>query len=178
MTVNLASLLTNAATSFPNRPAVTWGTDTLTYRQFDHRVVALDRWLRSQGVGPDTRVAVYMDNRPEFLVSMFATWRSGAALVPCNARLTVEELSFLVDDSKAAVIITDERHSPTARAAAGDAVVCVAGPELGAILAAADGGAAPDAAEVQPGDLVGSSTRRAPPGNPKVRCCRTASSRS
>jgi long-chain acyl-CoA synthetase len=151
VTVNLASLLTNAATSFPNRPAVTWGADTLTYRQLDHRVVVLDRWLRSRGAGPDTRVAVYMDNRPEFLISMFATWRSGAALVPCNARLTAEELSFLVADSGASVIITDERHSSIARAASGGATVCVAGPELKAILDAETGA---DPPVVQAGDLA------------------------
>jgi long-chain acyl-CoA synthetase len=134
MTVNLARLLTDAARWFPDRPAVTWGVETTTYGELDKQVVALDGWLRSQGVGRDTRVAVFMDNRPEFLVVMFGTWRCGAALVPCNARLTAEELSFLVSDSGAAVVITDETHAATARAAAGGAIVCVAGPELRAIL--------------------------------------------
>src|ERR1700685_3827576 len=130
MTLNLASLLTNAARWFPDRPAVTWGTETITYRELDEQVVALDGWLRSHDVGRATRVVLFMDNRPEFLVAMFGTWRCGAALVPCNARLTAEELSFLVSDSGAAVVITDETHVKTARAASGDAIVCVAGPEL------------------------------------------------
>ena len=134
MTPNLASLLTNAARWFPDRPGVTWGTETITYGELDKQVVALDGWLRSHNVGLGVRVAVFMDNRPEFLVAMFGTWRCGAALVPCNARLTTEELSFLVSDSGAAVIITDEAHAATARAAAGNAIVCVAGPQLGAIL--------------------------------------------
>jgi len=155
--VNLASLLTYAATWFPDRPAVTWGAETITYRQLDDRVVALDRWLRAQDVGRDSRVAVYMDNRPEFLVAMFGTWRSGAALVPCNARLTTEELSFLVADSETAVVITDELHEATARAAAGGATVCVAGPELHAILGTEDSGvteAASGPADVEPDDLA------------------------
>ena len=142
-TANLASLLANAARSFPDRPAVTWGSETITYRQLDARVVALDRWLRSRGVGRDTRVAVYMDNRPDFLAAMFGTWRSGAALVPCNARLTAEELSFLIADSESAVVITDELHASTARAAAGNAIVCAAGPELDAVLRTVDADAAP-----------------------------------
>jgi acyl-CoA synthetase (AMP-forming)/AMP-acid ligase II len=134
VTLNLASLLTNAARWFPDRPAVTWGTETTTYGELDEQVIALDGFLRSHDVGRDTRVAVFMDNRPEFLVAMFGTWRCGAALVPCNARLTAEELSFLVSDSGAAVVITDEAHAATARAAGGDAIVCEAGPELRAIL--------------------------------------------
>ena len=84
VTVNLSSLLTNAARWFAGRPAVTWGADTITYGELDRQVVALDEWLRAHDIGRDTRVAVFMDNRPEFLVAMFATWRCGAALVPCN----------------------------------------------------------------------------------------------
>jgi acyl-CoA synthetase (AMP-forming)/AMP-acid ligase II len=154
VTVNLASLLTNAARWFPDRPAVTWGSETLTYAQLDKRVVALDGWLRRRDVGRDTRVAVFMDNRPEFLVTMFGTWRCGAALVPCNARLTAEELSFLISDSGASVVITDETHAATARAAAGGAIVCVAGPEFHAILDTERTEAAPGPVDVQPGDLA------------------------
>ena len=154
MTVNPAFLLTNAARWFPDRPAVTWGTETMTYGELDRRVVALDGWLRSHDVGPDTRVAVFMDNRPEFLVAMFGAWRCGAALVPCNARLTAEELSFLVSDSEAAVVITDEAHAATARAAAGDAIVCVAGPELRAILESEGIPAASEPVDVRPDDLA------------------------
>jgi acyl-CoA synthetase (AMP-forming)/AMP-acid ligase II len=153
-TANLASLLANASRTFPDCPAVTWGSETITYRQLDARVVALDRWLRSQGVGRDTRVAVYMDNRPDFLAAMFGTWRSGAALVPCNARLTAEELSFLIADSESAVVITDELHASTARAAAGSAIVCVAGPELEALLRAESTDADPGPADVEPDDLA------------------------
>ena len=59
------------------------------------------RWLRSVGAGRDTRVALFMDDRLEYLVAMFATWRSGATLVPCNSRLTADELAFLVSDAGA-----------------------------------------------------------------------------
>jgi long-chain acyl-CoA synthetase len=153
--LNLASLLTNAARWFPDRPAITWGTETITYGELDQQVAALDGWLRSHGVGRDTRVAVFMNNRPEFLMAMFGTWRCGAALVPCNARLTAEELSFVVSDSGAAVVITDETHAGTARAAAGDAIVCVAGPELRAILDGERTAAVPPAAvDVRSDDLA------------------------
>ena len=77
--------------------------------------------------------------------------------VPCNARLTTEELSFLVADSETAVVITDEPHEATARAAAGGATVCVAGPELEAILGTEDSGvagAASGPADVEPDDLA------------------------
>ena len=154
MTVNLASLLTNAARCFPGRPAVTWGTETFSYEDLDKRVVAFDGWLRAHDVGRNARVGVFMDNRPEFLVAMFGTWRCGAALVPCNARLTAEELSFLVSDSGAAVVITDEAHAATARAASGSAIVCVADAELRATLDSERALADQGPVDVEPDDLA------------------------
>ena len=133
--MNLVGLLGQSARSFGERPAVTWGERTISYRQLERQVTALDRWLRAARIGRGTRVALFMDNRTECLVSMFATFRSGATLVPCNARLTADELRFLVEDSGASVVITDTGHAATARAAAGTALVCVAGEDLDAILA-------------------------------------------
>jgi long-chain acyl-CoA synthetase len=144
--MNLAGLLGHAARCFPERPAVTWRGDTMTYRALDRRVAGLDAWLRSMGAGRDTRVALFMDNRPEYLASMFAVWRSGATLVPCNARLTADELAFLVGDASAIVVLTDEAHETTARAAAGAATTAVVGSELDGDVAAP--------AEVLPDDIA------------------------
>ena len=151
--MNLAGLLDYAATCFPSRPAVTWDGETISYDELHKQVVALDTWLRSVGAGADTRVAVFMENRREYLVAMFAIFRCGATLVPCNSRLTEDELTFLVSDATALVVLTDEGRAPTARAAAGDATVCVAGPELDAILG--DRGGVPQApAEVDADDIA------------------------
>jgi acyl-CoA synthetase (AMP-forming)/AMP-acid ligase II len=150
--MNLAALLHHSARCHPDRPAVTWRGRTIDYRTFDAQVRALDGWLRSVGCGPDTRVAVCMDNRPEVLVAMFAVFRCGATLVPCNSRLTADELRFLVEDAEARVVLTDPAHEPTVRTAAGSVTVCVAGVELDAVLAGPPIDAAP--AEVDPGSVA------------------------
>jgi acyl-CoA synthetase (AMP-forming)/AMP-acid ligase II len=163
--MNLAGLLVEAARSFPDRPAVTWQNETISYRELDRRVAALDRWLRDAGAGRDARVAVFMDNRTEMLIAMFAVFRSGAALVPCNSRLTPDELSYLIGDSGATVVITDPAHAGVARAATGGATVCVAGDELDAILAR-DAGDLP-AAEVEADDVAWLFYTSGTTGNPK-----------
>jgi len=119
--MNLVSLLRQAAVCFPGRPAVTWRDTTIDYAELDRRVATMDGWLRSVGAGRDTRVALFMDNRLEYLVAMFATWRSGATLVPCNSRLTADELAFLVDDAGATVVLTDDVHDQVAKAATANA---------------------------------------------------------
>jgi long-chain acyl-CoA synthetase len=163
--VNLAGLLTNAAQCFPDRPAVTWAGQTIHYRELDRQAAALDGWLRSVGAGPNTRVAVFMDNRRELLVAMFAVFRSGATLVPCNSRLTSDELAFLMGDAGTVVMLTDKAHETTARAAAGGAVVGVAGPELDAVLAGEH--ESPPAAEVDPGDIAWLFYTSGTTGHPK-----------
>jgi acyl-CoA synthetase (AMP-forming)/AMP-acid ligase II len=97
--MNLAGLLDHAATCFADRPAVTWRGETVSYDEFQRQVAALDGWLRSRGAGRDTCVAVFMDNRREYLVAMFAVFRCRVTLagykvprrwvsvdsLPCNA---------------------------------------------------------------------------------------------
>jgi acyl-CoA synthetase (AMP-forming)/AMP-acid ligase II len=132
--LNTARFLTFSAACHPDRPAVTWRETMWNYRELDCRVAALDGWLRSNGGGRGTTAAIFMDNRPEYLAAMFGVFRSGGTLVPCNSRLTAEELRHIVADAGVSVVFTDDGHAYTARAAAPDATVLVAGPELDAIL--------------------------------------------
>jgi long-chain acyl-CoA synthetase len=144
---------------------VTWRDTTIDYAELDRRVATMDGWLRSVGVGRDTRVALFMDNRLEYLVAMFATWRSGATLVPCNSRLTADELAFLVGDAGATVVLTDDAHEQTARAVAaatGDgATVGVVGVDR------LEGPPPADEVDVEPGDVAWLFYTSGTTGHPK-----------
>jgi len=134
--MNIASFLTQSALCFPERPAITWRGTTVDYRTFDRRSAAFAEWLRDTGAAPSGRVVLYLDNRPDLLVVMFGTFRAGSAVLPANSRLTEEELSFLVSDGSARVIVTDEAHADVAQraAAAHGAVVLIAGGNLDDVL--------------------------------------------
>ncbi len=134
--MNIANLLREAARAFPDRPAITWGSTSMTYRQLDEQSAAFGEWLASVAAVPGGRVVLFLDNRPELLVAMFGAFRAGATVVPCNSRLTADELSFLVDDCGATVVVTDEAHAAVARLAlpATAGTVCVAGADLDPIL--------------------------------------------
>ena len=163
--MNLAGLLRHAAACFPGRPAVTWRDTTIDYAELERRVAAMDGWLRSVGAGRDTRVALFMDNRLEYLVAMFATWRSGATVVPCNARLTTDELAFLVGDAGATIVLTDDAHEQTATAAAGAsgnaATVGVVGVDR------LEGPPPPHEADVDPSDVAWIFYTSGTTGHPK-----------
>ena len=62
--MNVGRLLAASARRFPERPAVTWGEQTLSYADLDGRTDALARALGTLGVARGDRVGVLMRNRP------------------------------------------------------------------------------------------------------------------
>ena len=151
--MNVALLLAHAAQSFPNRPALQWRGETLDYATFQARSAAFAAWLAEVGVASQQRVVLFLDNQPELLIAMFGTFHAGGTVVPCNSRLTVDELSFMVQDCDAQVIVTDAEHAEVALAAAGaHRTVLIAGQDFDNALNANQAPAA--LAEVAPTDTA------------------------
>lgn len=150
--MNVGSLVDRAARHFPSRPAVTWRGRTLSYGEFARQVVALDAWYRAKGVKTGSRVVLFMENRPEFLVAMFAAFRSGGVVVPCNVRLTADELAFIIDDAEPTIVVTDPNHEEIARASAGGTECLVGGPAFDEIVSREVSGMAPT--DVSPSDTA------------------------
>lgn len=68
----------------------------------------IGRILKEKGIEKGDRVLIYLDNSPEYLFSLFAIWRIGAIAIPTNRILTAEELKYMIGNSEAKLIITDE----------------------------------------------------------------------
>jgi len=83
-----------------------------TWGQFAARTAAAAAGLHdSFGLSPGDRVAIVMRNRPEYLEALYAIWHAGLVAVPVNARLHRDEIAYVLGDSGAAVVITDEDHA-------------------------------------------------------------------
>lgn len=150
--MNVARLLSESARSFPDRPAVSWRGTTLTYGDLDAQAASFAGWLASVNAAPGGRVLLYLDNCPDLLVTMFGTFRAGSTIVPCNSRLTADELAYIADDCDVRVIITDAAHADIARLAAGTSrIVLTAGVDLASTALA--GPTAP-IAEVDPSETA------------------------
>jgi long-chain acyl-CoA synthetase len=109
--VNTALLLDRAATAAPERTAVYLGTRPLrSYRELRDRVAALAAAMTDLGCAPGERVAIVMSNRPEYLEVLFAAWWAGLAVVPVNAKLHPREVSWIVQDAEARLVVTDQEH--------------------------------------------------------------------
>ncbi len=93
------------ATRFPERAAYLFFGRALTYRQMRDDAVALAGWLQKAGVEAGDRVALFMQNCPQFLVALYAVLRANAVVVPVNPMNRVEEFKhYIIDPGTKAVI--------------------------------------------------------------------------
>src|SRR5262249_40357622 len=101
--MNLATLLSKSARAFPDRPAVSRGTETwLSYTVLAHRVSTLAGAMRARfGLVPGSCVAIAMSNSPEYVELLFGIWHAGLIAVPINARLHRQEFAYILDHSGA-----------------------------------------------------------------------------
>ena len=64
--------------------------------------------MNSLGIDKGDRVVIYLNNSCEYLFSLFAIWRIGAIAIPTNRVFTTSELQYILNDSQAKLLITDE----------------------------------------------------------------------
>ncbi len=91
-----------------DRPAVYYFDTVLTYRDLDRLSNALAAGLSRLGVEKGSRVALYLQNVPQFWVAQLAAWKLGAIVVPLNPMFKADELRYHLKDSGATVLVALE----------------------------------------------------------------------
>lgn len=90
----------------PDATAVSWGEERLSYRELDEAANRLAHYLRKRGVGPEIPVALYLDRAPRMVVAILAVLKAGGAYVPMDLAYPKDRLSFMLEDAKAPVLLT------------------------------------------------------------------------
>lgn len=105
--MTLKELLTSRAAETGDRPAVIYRDQPISYRELEARVVRFANALAGLGVGRDDKVAIMLNNCPEFIVAFFACSYLGAVAVPVNIFYKERELEFLLRDSDAVALVAN-----------------------------------------------------------------------
>ena len=135
--VNIGILLTKAAGTYKRRTAVVCGSSELTYDEFNSRSEALGSALRRLGLGKGDKVAILQHNCPQFLESLYASFKAGLVAVPLNVRLHPNELAYIIGHSEARAVIFSEEFRETLDSVSrvvdlsNTALVCVSNPGKG-----------------------------------------------
>jgi len=107
----LHEFLTDSAARSPEHVAVVVGNSRLTYAEVDRQSSALASALVAEGLQRGDRVGIFLDNRPETVVSLFGVLKAGGAFLPINPTTRERKLTHLLAHSGATFAVTDRRRS-------------------------------------------------------------------
>ncbi len=84
-----------------------------TYKDFDQETDMLAKAFIGMGIQKGEHVAIWSDNKPQWLLSQYATGKMGAVLVTVNTNYQARELEYLLKQSDATTLILDEGFKGT-----------------------------------------------------------------
>lgn len=96
-----------AVKKFGNRRAVSYGSTTWTYEDFDRHIEASTKKFREQGVGRGMVVGLIMHNRPAMVIEAMALLRIGAVIAPFDPAIAPDEFNELLTLVRPQFLITD-----------------------------------------------------------------------
>ncbi|HVU35199.1 MAG TPA: MupA/Atu3671 family FMN-dependent luciferase-like monooxygenase [Opitutaceae bacterium] len=147
-------------------PALVFEDRELTYGELDARAERLAAELRKHGAGPDVPIAICLERSLDMLVGLLGILKAGAAYVPLDPTYPKERLGFMLQDSRAPVVVTElgmlsrlPRHEA--------AVVCVDGVGKGEETSAAAATAGNGQRSTGPENLAYVLYTSGSTGNPK-----------
>ncbi|MDQ6680055.1 MAG: long-chain-fatty-acid--CoA ligase [Pseudomonadota bacterium] len=102
-----------AATRYPERAAIIYYDNVISYAELKRQVDALAGHLRSTcGVNRGDRVAIFMQNSPQFIVAFYAILRADAAVVLVNTMNLLDEVRHVIEDSGSKAAIFGQELAP------------------------------------------------------------------
>ncbi|CAH1057343.1 non-ribosomal peptide synthetase [Paenibacillus pseudetheri] len=102
------------AAAVPDLPAVSYGGESMTYRQLDCRTDALARTLRAKGVGRGSVVGIMAERSIPMLTAMLAVMKAGGAYMPVDPHYPEERIRYMLEDSGAELVFADGARSGAA----------------------------------------------------------------
>jgi long-chain acyl-CoA synthetase len=110
--MNLPLKLAEQSKNFPNKEAIIYNEQRITYGELDASVKKLAHGLSKLGILPGDRVLLALENCPEFVISYYAILRARGIAVPVNPQYTMNELSVIMANALPKTAITTREIAP------------------------------------------------------------------
>ena len=89
----------------PDGDAIRYFDGRISYRELDVLTDAFAAALYDRGFTPGERVALYLQNVPQFVIGLVGTWKAGGIAVSINPMNRARELELLLTDSGSSVLV-------------------------------------------------------------------------
>ena len=94
------------AAATPDKTAVVFGDERLTFGGPNERANQLAHHLQSLGIGPDVGVGVAIERSADLIVTLVAILKAGGAYVPVDPGYPLERVTVIFDDANVSVVVT------------------------------------------------------------------------
>ncbi|QKV95820.1 AMP-binding protein [Streptomyces sp. NA02950] len=94
----------------PDHPALAYFDGRLSYRETDELSDAIAGHLAERGFRPGDRLAIMLQNTPQFVLALLGTWKAGGAVVPVNPMYKAGELRHVLTDGEVTALVCS-RHA-------------------------------------------------------------------
>ena len=110
-------LIAQQAQARPDRTALVFGTQRMSYGELNACANQLARHLLAQGVQRDDRVGIAAERSLDMLVGLLAIMKTGAAYVPLEPTLPADRLQYMIEDSGLQLLVLQPKFRNDLRAA-------------------------------------------------------------
>ncbi len=105
MEAHYATIWESVADAVPDAPALVQAASRRTWAEFEARAARLAGALAAAGVGPGSKVGIFLYNSPEYLEVQFAALKLRAVPINVNYRYVADELAYLLDNADAEALV-------------------------------------------------------------------------
>lgn len=111
----VGEVLRNTVEAFPNNEAYVYPENNVrkTYAEFNQETDELAKAFIGMGIAKGEHIAIWSDNKREWLLSQFASGKMGAVLVTVNTNYQEKELEYLLQQSDSTTLILGEEFKGT-----------------------------------------------------------------
>lgn len=100
----------------PDRVAIIFGEQQLTYELLNRRSNHLANILREKGIGPSDLAGVFLERSVDMVVALLAIWKAGGAYVPLDPSYPTERIQMILEDANPNLLLTQnslKEHLPS-----------------------------------------------------------------
>ncbi len=107
--VCLHQLVERQVEKTPDAVAIIFGNQQLTYKELNCRANQFAHYLQAMGVKPQTPVAIFMELCLDVAVGILGITKAGGVLLPLDLKYPKERLAFILEETQAPVLLTQQR---------------------------------------------------------------------
>jgi amino acid adenylation domain-containing protein len=110
---SLVDIFKEKASLYPDRIAVQYGQEYITYKELDVRSNKLAHYLRSKNIVYGNVVALLLDRSIDMIVGILGVLKSGAAYMPIDPSLPEQRIGYMLDQSRSSFLLAEHKYMET-----------------------------------------------------------------